>query len=180
MKTLYQRLLLAVMLTLTTHAYAISATDIIKQQTKHEAPTGNHDDQAPFNPIINRSPIRRPTENLPHSTYALVYIFSSKCPYCQKFTPILAEFLAQHPHLQRYGFSLDGQGIQGFEHPMFASKDVIHHFFNTPHFVYPATFFVNTETNKFTGLTYQNVPLTTLESRYETLVTSPQMLNALN
>ncbi|MBD1576959.1 conjugal transfer protein TraF [Vibrio sp. S11_S32] len=174
---------LLTILSLNTPAFAISAVDIAAQDTQAQQDTlRNNTIQTDFtSAIINTAPVSPVLKKAPpHSKYALVYIFSSECPYCHKFTPKVSEFLRQHPNLQHYAFSIDGKGLPDFEHPMPANKEVIHHFFGTPHFVYPATFFVNTETNKFTGLTYQNVALETLESRYEQLVTSPTLLNALN
>ena len=166
-------------------AYALSALDIVKQQQASTLSTNTISTPPPqtlHTPPKTQvaSVMSQPRPDNHASKYALIYIFSSECPYCHQFTPTLNAFLSQHPNLQRYAFSIDGKGLSGFEHPMPATKGVIDHFFHSQHFVYPATFFVNTDTNKFTGLTYQNVPLSTLEQRYEQLVTSPEMLQALN
>ena len=163
-------------------AYALSALDIVKQQHTPALSTDtlNTGTRQQINSPPKRERMNPPSPESHASKYALIYIFSSECPYCHQFTPTLNAFLAQHPNLQRYAFSIDGKGLSGFEHPMPATKGVIDHFFHSQNFVYPATFFVNTDTNKFTGLTYQNVPLSTLEQRYEQLVTSSEMLQALN
>ena len=181
-------LLLALLLTATfsVPSYAISALETLRQEQSvaHEHATHATIDalqeKDASSQLILTPPNPSHVNASPHSKYALIYIFSSECPFCHKFTPKLMTFLARHPNLQHYAFSMDGKGLAGFEHPMPATKEVIHHFFGTPHFVYPATFFVNTDTNKFTGLTYQNVDLSVLEQRYEQLVTNPNMLQALN
>ena len=182
------RVLLILLLTATVSvpSYAVSALETLRQEqsTSHESSTHAVINEPKAKDASSQSILTPPNPShvnaSPHSKYALIYIFSSECPFCHQFTPKLMTFLGRHPDLQHYAFSMDGKGLMDFKHPMPATKEVIHHFFGTPHFVYPATFFVNTETNKFTGLTYQNVDLSVLEARYEQLVTNPNMLQALN
>jgi hypothetical protein len=49
--------------------------------------------------------------------YALVFFFRSDCPFCHQFAPKLKQLAAQ-TGTYTYAFSLDNQGIAGFEVPI--------------------------------------------------------------
>ncbi|WP_299945740.1 conjugal transfer protein TraF [uncultured Microbulbifer sp.] len=49
-------------------------------------------------------------------TKGLVYYFTSTCPYCRKFTPLLKQFVEQHD-ITIIPVSLDGQGVPEFPYP---------------------------------------------------------------
>lgn len=77
--------------------------------------------------------------------YALIVFFSSTCPHCQRFTPIVADFTSTHK-IKVYPYTIDGNGVSTFPNPLLATDEVKTKFYQSMQVVVPAVFIVNTET----------------------------------
>lgn len=86
-----------------------------------------------------------------NNQYALVVFFSSTCPHCLRFTPIIADFAAQH-NIKTYAYTIDGNGNTAFPNPLTASDEVKAKFYQSMQVVVPAVFIVNTNTMEITPI----------------------------
>lgn len=111
--------------------------------------------------------------------YALVFFFRSDCPFCHKFAPKLKQFAAQ-TGTYTYAFSLDNQGIAGFEVPIPSTPDIASMFFENPRSVtVPATFLINVNTRKFVRLTVGDVTTAQLQQSYLQSLNDPQVIDSM-
>ena len=114
----------------------------------------------------------------PHD-YALVFFFRSDCPYCHKFAPKLQQLAAQ-TGTYTYAFSLDNQGIPGFEVPIPATPDIASTFFDNPRSVtVPASFLINVNTRKFVRLTVGDVSQAQLQQSYLNSLNDPLVIASM-
>ncbi|EHC04209.1 type-F conjugative transfer system pilin assembly thiol-disulfide isomerase TrbB [Shewanella sp. PP-He15 brown] len=111
--------------------------------------------------------------------YALVFFFRSDCPYCHQFAPKLKQLAAQ-TGTYTYAFSLDNQGIAGFEVPIPSTPDIAATFFENPRSVtVPATFLINVNTRKFVRLTVGDVTSSQLQQSYLQSLNDPQVIASM-
>jgi type-F conjugative transfer system pilin assembly thiol-disulfide isomerase TrbB len=111
--------------------------------------------------------------------YALVFFFRSDCPFCHKFAPKLKQFSAQ-TGTYTYAFSLDNQGISGFEVPIPSTPDIATTFFENPRSVtVPATFLINVNTRKFVRLTVGDVTSAQLQQSYIQSLNDPLVIESM-
>ena len=123
------------------------------------------------------SSTNQPAAN-PHD-YALVFFFRSDCPYCHKFAPKLKQ-LASQTGTYTYAFSLDNQGIPGFEVPIPATPDIASTFFDNPRSVtVPASFLINVNTRKFVRLTVGDVSQAQLQQSYLHSLNDPSVIASM-
>lgn len=114
----------------------------------------------------------------PHE-YALVFFFRSDCSYCHSFAPKLQQLAAQ-TGTYTYAFSLDNQGIPGFEVPIPATPDIASTFFDDPRNVtVPASFLINVNTRKFVRLTVGDVSQTQLQQSYRHSLNDPLVIASM-
>ena len=114
----------------------------------------------------------------PHD-YALVFFFRSDCPYCHQFAPKLLQLAAQ-TGTYTYAFSLDNQGIPGFEVPIPATPDIASTFFDNPRSVtVPASFLINVNTRKFVRLTVGDVSQAQLQQSYLHSLNDPLVIASM-
>lgn len=85
------------------------------------------------------------------SNHALLYIFSSKCPYCQKMAPVIQQY-ARNNQIPVKAYSVDGYGLPGFSEFSHASSQLLQAAYAGGQITYPASFVMNTST-------YQIFPL---------------------
>lgn len=125
--------------------------------------------QAPVNNHLAANP----------NDYALVFFFRSDCPYCHRFAPKLAQ-LSQQTGTYTYAFSLDNQGIPGFEVPIPSTPDIASTFFENPRSVtVPASFLINVNTRKFVRLTVGDVTSAQLQQSYLQSLNDPQVIASM-
>lgn len=111
--------------------------------------------------------------------YALVFFFRSDCPYCHLFAPKLKQ-LSQQTGTYTYAFSLDNQGIPGFEVPIPSTPDIASTFFENPRSVtVPASFLINVNTRKFVRLTVGDVTSAQLQQSYLQSLNDPQVIASM-
>lgn len=84
--------------------------------------------------------------NAAHNPYAFVLFFSSTCPHCQRFAPILKRWAAAH-HFHVYAFTLDGKGLPSYPQPIPAVPTIRQTFFGPNPIETPSLFLVNVNTN---------------------------------
>ncbi|WP_229381069.1 type-F conjugative transfer system pilin assembly thiol-disulfide isomerase TrbB [Shewanella psychropiezotolerans] len=114
----------------------------------------------------------------PHD-YALVFFFRSDCPYCHSFAPKLQQLAAQ-TGTYTYAFSLDNQGIPGFEVPIPITPDIASTFFEHPRDVtVPASFLINVNTRKFVRLTVGDVSQAQLQHSYLNSLNDPIVIASM-
>lgn len=117
--------------------------------------------------------------NLNPNDYALVFFFRSDCPYCHQFAPKLKQLAAQ-TGTYTYAFSLDNQGISGFEVPIPTTPDIASTFFENPRSVtVPASFLINVNTRKFVRLTVGDVTQAQLQQSYSNSLNDPQVIASM-
>ena len=105
--------------------------------------------------------------------YALVFFFSSDCPYCHQFAPTMRQFQEQ-THLPLYEFSFDGKPIPGYDTPIPVTPDIARVFFtDAKNAITPATFLINVNTGKYVHVSRGNVS-------YQELISSYQRIRADN
>ena len=89
--------------------------------------------------------------------YALVFFFDSTCAYCHRLAPKVQQASLDFA-LPIYAFSINGQGIPGFEVPIPVTHDIATTFFpQTTQPVMPATFLLNVNSRKFAKLSIGDV-----------------------
>ena len=107
--------------------------------------------------MMSPSSTASPASSLPSSsdaheeTLGIVYIFSSQCPYCQSFSPILAD-VSRELQLPVYPYSVDGHGLPDFPTPLMAHEAILQVFYRGQPIIYPATFLVNLNNRAFVPL----------------------------
>lgn len=86
-----------------------------------------------------------------NKNYALVVFFSSTCPHCRRFTPIVKSYTDAH-HINIYSYTIDGSGNDAFQNPMIATDDIKQKFYQGMPVVVPAVFVVNVKNLSITSL----------------------------
>lgn len=111
--------------------------------------------------------------------YALVFFFDSTCTYCHKTAPKIT-LLSEQYQLPVYAFSVDGQGIAGFNAPIPVTPDIAQTFFpQTTKPVMPATFLINVNSRKFSRLSVGDVPISQLSQSINNALYDPRVQEAL-
>lgn len=77
--------------------------------------------------------------------YSVVAFFSSRCPHCQRFMPILRSW-QQDNGTTLLSYSINGEGLPSFPRPLEATDEVKQTFFRSQEIVVPALFVVNNQT----------------------------------
>lgn len=78
-------------------------------------------------------------------THGLVLFYSSHCPHCRQFAPVLKKW-TEHHHAQLLPLSFDNQALPEFPHFLPASTEWVSAAFQGNEINYPAVFIVNPET----------------------------------
>ncbi|HDM8071959.1 type-F conjugative transfer system pilin assembly thiol-disulfide isomerase TrbB [Vibrio harveyi] len=111
--------------------------------------------------------------------YALVFFFESTCPYCHKLAPKVTQ-VSLTAQLPVYAFSVDGQGIPGFEAPIPVTPEIAGTFFPSGgKAVMPSTFLINVNSRKFTRISIGDIPQSTLLQSVQNAIRDPRVQEAL-
>jgi type-F conjugative transfer system pilin assembly thiol-disulfide isomerase TrbB len=110
--------------------------------------------------------------------WGLIYIFSSKCPYCQRFSPVLATVSQQHA-IPVYAYAVDGQGSPDYPTPLTANDTVLQLFYGDQPVLYPATFLVHLHSKRFVPLTRGMVDRATLQQTLQAMLSDQQVTASL-
>ena len=114
-----------------------------------------------------------------NNEYAMVFFFRSDCPWCHKFAPNLKQFTEKN-RLFTYAFSMDGQGMSGFEVPIPATREISEMFFSQPRSItVPATFLINVNSQKFVKVSIGAVSSNDLQTTFNNIMSDPETLEAL-
>ena len=105
---------------------------------------------------------------LEQNQYQLVLFFSSKCPYCVKFAPIVKAYSLQH-NLKVEAVSLNHQGLEDFPNPTNATQDMIDLAYQGKTVVYPALFLVDLKFKHLYPVAYGALSQYELNDRMEKL-----------
>lgn len=86
-------------------------------------------------------------DKLPHGdgffeTHGVLFFFSSRCPYCLQFAPVVKQYLENHK-AEVLALSFDNQPLPSFPNFIPASKDWVSVAFGNKPINYPALFIVN-------------------------------------
>lgn len=112
--------------------------------------------------------------------YAVVFIFQGSCSYCHQFAPSVTR-AASELSLPVYGFTLDGDGIPGFEIPIPATQEIHQTFMKGPNGsnVVPATFLINVNSRKFARISSGFVDYRTFYQGLSNALYDPEVTGAL-
>ena len=91
--------------------------------------------------------------------WVVIVFFSSTCPHCKVFVPVIAQFIKDYG-FQSQPYTLDGQPLEDFQRPVMANPKLINAFFGSGKFKYPAVFIVNNQT-------LEGIPISVGELTYE-------------
>ena len=103
--------------------------------------------------------------------WAVVVFFSSTCPHCKVFVPVVAQFIKDYG-FQSQDYTLDGKPLEDFQHPIMASPKLIEAFFGDESIHYPAVFIVNVNT-------LDGIPISIGELTYDELLVRFQQVAQL-
>jgi len=78
-------------------------------------------------------------------THGLLFFFSSKCPFCLRFAPVVKQY-SKHNSAQVLALSFDNQPLPSFPKVIPASKDWVSVAFGNKPINYPALFIINPKT----------------------------------
>lgn len=81
------------------------------------------------------------------SNHAYLLIFSSRCPHCKVFAPVVKDTQKQ-VHFKLAAFSIDGHGLPVISDFANASNELLKAAFPDGRVAYPASFIVNTDNLK--------------------------------
>ncbi|WP_018299803.1 conjugal transfer protein TraF [Fangia hongkongensis] len=96
--------------------------------------------------------------------WVLVVFFSSTCPHCKRFMPVLKRFSVTY-HFKVYDYTLDGAGLPSYPDPLFPSQKTIHDYFGNDKIHYPALFMVNKHTLTGIPISLGEMPYVILKNR---------------
>lgn len=102
------------------------------------------------------------------SQYQLVLFFSSKCPYCVKFAPVVKSYGLKNK-LPIEAVSLNHQPLSEFPTPTLATQDMIDLAYQGKTVVYPALFLADTKLKRLYPISYGALSQHELEERMEKL-----------
>jgi type-F conjugative transfer system pilin assembly thiol-disulfide isomerase TrbB len=111
-------------------------------------------------------------------SWGLIYIFSSQCSYCQRFSPVLAAVSQQHA-IPVYAYAVDGQGLPDYPTPLTANDTVLRLFYGDQPVLYPATFLVHLHSKRFVPLTRGMVDRATLQQTLQAMLNDQQVTASL-
>lgn len=100
--------------------------------------------------------------------YQLVLFFSSKCPYCVKFAPLVKSY-GKKNKLTIEAVSLNHKGLPEFPFPTFATQDMIDLAFQGKTVTYPALFLADIKLKRLYPVSYGALTQYELEERMEKL-----------
>ena len=84
-------------------------------------------------------------------------------------------------HIHIYAFSVNGQPLPSFPNFIVPSEAILTRFFNNVQsVVYPSSFIVNVNTNKFIQLTTGYIAENQFESLYQSFMNNPQVHQAID
>ena len=107
--------------------------------------------------------------------YALIYFFDSKCPHCQRFSPIVKD-VAMTYGFKVYDFSFDNQGLASFEHPAPVNKAIYQAYYGNIAPFYPVLILQNVNDMSFYVLSKGEMPKGLLIQQLETY--AKELVNA--
>ena len=110
--------------------------------------------------------------------WGLVYIFSAHCPYCQRFSPVLATVSQQYA-IPVYAYAIDGQGLPDYPAPLTANDTVLQLFYGDQPVLYPATFLVHLHSKRFVPLTRGMVDHATLQQTLQAILSDQRITASL-
>lgn len=105
---------------------------------------------------------------LNESQYQLVLFFSSKCPYCVKFAPVVKSY-GLKSKLPIEAVSLNHEPLKEFPEPTLATQDMIDLAYQGKTVVYPALFLADTKSKRLYPISYGALSQYELEERMERL-----------
>jgi thiol-disulfide isomerase/thioredoxin len=105
---------------------------------------------------------------LNESQYQLVLFFSSKCPHCLKFAPVVKSYGLKN-HLPIEAISLNHKPLREFPTPTFATQEMIDLAYQGKTVVYPALFLADTKLKRLYPISYGALSQYELDERMEKL-----------
>ena len=96
--------------------------------------------------------------------HALVFFFSSQCPYCQQFAPVIKEWSTQR-HAPLLALSFDNQPVAGIPEFMPVTTGWINDAYAGRPITYPAVFIVNQTSHLLYPVAYGAMSSLELEQR---------------
>lgn len=107
-----------------------------------------------------------------HHTWGLLYFFTSTCPYCQRFSPVV-KAVSERYHLETLAVSVNGEGLPDFPHPIIDNGEAA-----TLHVTHlPALFLVAPKARNIQHVTEGEVSETELIERLKVVFKKAQEKN---
>ena len=106
------------------------------------------------------------TQRNHHSGLVLVLFYSSQCPHCQAFAPIIQAFAKQNDWILE-PISADGQTLPGFAYTIPADPAMLKKAFQTREIQYPATFIADKKSQTLYQISSGNVTYQELSVRVD-------------
>jgi thiol-disulfide isomerase/thioredoxin len=104
------------------------------------------------------------TQRNHHSGLVLVLFYSSQCPHCQAFAPIIQAFAKQNDWILE-PISADGQTLPGFAYTIPADPSMLKKAFQTREIQYPAMFIADKKSQMLYPISFGNVTYQELSVR---------------
>lgn len=102
-------------------------------------------------------------------THGLILFFSSQCPYCRQFSPVVKQF-AEASGMEILPLSFDNQPLPEFQKFLPATKEWVSVAFGNNPINYPALFMVNAKTHTLYPVSTGALSEAELASRVEALI----------
>lgn len=97
-----------------------------------------------------------PAQHNHHQSLVLVFFYSSQCPHCQAFAPVIQAFAQQNDWVLE-PISADGQTLPGFAYTIPADPAMLKKAFQTREIQYPATFIADKKNQTLYPVSFGNV-----------------------
>lgn len=103
-----------------------------------------------------------------HHGLVLVFFYSSQCPHCQAFAPVIQAFAKQNDWILE-PVSADGQALPGFAYTIPADAAMLKKAFQTRAIQYPAAFIADKKSQTLYPVSFGNVTYQELSNRVNQL-----------
>jgi len=134
-------LIFSLMLAISTHLYAKESFMDFALQAKKTQITQVKPKTLikPYSPYANRDILAL------RKNWIVIFFFSSSCPHCRVFAPVMAKFLKDYGFDYR-DYTLDAMPLPSFKDPLPVNRKLIQAFFGQEPVHYPAVFIINKNT----------------------------------
>jgi type-F conjugative transfer system pilin assembly thiol-disulfide isomerase TrbB len=97
--------------------------------------------------------------------HALIFFFSSRCPYCRQFSPVVASWAKTHG-ANILGLTFDDQPLEGIPNVHPATTEWVNKAYNGKPITYPALFVVNESSHLLYPVVFGAMNDEELEARF--------------